>query len=350
MAINSVPISGLVDFGAISTGDFIPLVDSSSLTTVRTSIQEFFAFMAITASCLSASNTITSSYAHIASLAYLANTASLAITASQTLQANQANTSSWANTASLAIFANGATFASSSTTASFASNAPNANNAKTASFLLYAGFPNGTASYALNAGTANSAISTSFATHATTADTAISCSNALTASFVASTGGITFLDTTTIVASSPATVANPSSSWANIIRVDQVYLAQMNTTADTYISSTPNSYAALNFHAYNAPGVPSNAKAVILEAIVRTTWPDNNTDAPTVILARKNTSTSWLCITAATNADPGNAGQTSVGQMMCPLDTGGIFYWVKTTTGPHGGCYGYMIRIVGYVT
>jgi len=154
------------------------------------------------------------------------------------------------------------------------------------------------------------------------------------------------LDLPVIVASSPTQYGG----WTAIIRSDQVTIPAMITTSLSVITGNPNPLVGPTlFNAYSASGVPSNAKAVILDAGIRTTWPDGNIDPPTVIMIRKTPTSPYMCLVGLTNADGGNAGATSLGQGTFPLHTDGTFYWIKTTVGSHGSSYGYFIRIIGYV-
>jgi hypothetical protein len=157
---NSIPISGLNNFSQIEMVDFIALVESSSMTTHRTPIQGLFDFMAITASCLSASYSITASNSHNAISASYAGSSSISVTASNAnissvaLIASSSISSSYALTSSVCSMS---FFAISSSTSTFV------RQSDTASYLLYQGFVNGTASFSITSSWARESATASYA-------------------------------------------------------------------------------------------------------------------------------------------------------------------------------------------
>jgi hypothetical protein len=93
--------------------------------------------------------------------ALLADTASYVLGNNVYGPVSSASYALFSSTASFAQLVNQAISASYASTASFALNS-NSGSANTSSYLIYQGFPNGTASYALNAATADTAAATSF--------------------------------------------------------------------------------------------------------------------------------------------------------------------------------------------
>ena len=130
----SIYISDLINRTSITNDDFIPLVQSSSLTTYRTDFASIGNWMSGSA------------------------------------------TASWAKYAISASYATSASYAIS------------ASHARTASYLLYSGFPNGTASYALSASRAETAsyfdVSNAAVKYATYAVSASWASSSISASYI----------------------------------------------------------------------------------------------------------------------------------------------------------------------
>lgn len=151
---NSIPISGLNELTVITSSDFIPLVQSSSLTTFKVSIQSFDNWLAISASCSASLTSVSASYAKSASHANQSDSASFLIyagynngTASYAL-----NSLSASNVGGIA---SSASWASSSVSSSYVLSASHANQADTASYLKYPN--NSSASFATRAGWADTA-------------------------------------------------------------------------------------------------------------------------------------------------------------------------------------------------
>lgn len=157
---NSIPISGLNPFSQIETGDFIALVESSSMTTYRTSVQGLFDFMATTASCLSASHSITSSYAITSSYSHFALSASRAISSSHS---NASNFTTIASSSISSSYASSASVSSMSFFAVTSSTSTYVRQSDTASYLWYQGSHNGTASFAISSSWARDSSTASYA-------------------------------------------------------------------------------------------------------------------------------------------------------------------------------------------
>jgi len=141
--MSSIKISQLIRFSSISSEDFIPLVDSSSLTTYHSTIETFNSWsaasgssfssisasyavsasrseMGLTASyAISSSKAQSGSYSETSSYAWLSPTSSFAITTSYAY-GGSVDSSSYALTSSMAWTSSHALVASSSITASFA--------------------------------------------------------------------------------------------------------------------------------------------------------------------------------------------------------------------------------------
>lgn len=176
----SIPISGLNDFQQISGVDFIPLVDSSSLTTYRSSVNELNGWMSISGSVLSASqasSSISASYApekattlftgsiyqitsswsknsltasSLFNIIYVA-TSSWTITSSFSQKSELSNTASYVN---FLLPGNTPLIASSSISSSWASQSLNSFSAATSSYAITSSFAR-TASFSIMAQSAS---------------------------------------------------------------------------------------------------------------------------------------------------------------------------------------------------
>lgn len=182
----------------IAGGDLLLLADISAVESKKLSADELIDYVqsAITASATSSisQNALTASY--LLYQGFPNGTASLSITSSYNLSSSHAN---WADTASHALFSISASFAKSASYAFSASYAATSSvqlifssafsdQAKSASYLIYTGIPNGTASYAITALLANTAKTASFLTYTGvpngTASYALVSAQAKTASFL----------------------------------------------------------------------------------------------------------------------------------------------------------------------
>lgn len=352
----SIPISGLSNDTTIVPTDFFPLVQSSSMTTFRTSINSFMTFSAQSGSAsyasraLSASYAISASHADTASFAFNTLSSSYALAASQSLSSRS---SSWASSSLTSSFS---LKSSNSDSSSFSNWATSASITISSSYLIYnPAISNGTASFAISCSNAISAswsLSASFAQHAHLADSA---SYAGTASVVISGGGggssgIVFLTTPVIVVS--------SSFYGNGGKWYQDWVFGGSSTINGKAIATADSInltsgfstwrtSPTKFHVSPA-GVPTTAKNIILDASAMTTWPDGSTQNPTFIFIRQFSITPDFVLLSTTTLDTGNAGQASSGQGIFPLNTSDhSFYWGKIGTGFNQG---YIIRIIGYTT
>ena len=185
----------------VAVNDLFLLADVSAIESKKLTATELGVYLQpyITSSATSswATNAKTASY--LLYQGFVNGTASYALTSSFNISSSHAR---WADTASHALFALSASYARSSSyalTASYAltssvqliHSSAFADYAKSASFLIYTGIPNGTASYAILANNANNAKTSSFligplGTGAAggTASFALSCSLARSASFL----------------------------------------------------------------------------------------------------------------------------------------------------------------------
>ena len=222
----SIPISGLNRLSNVTGSDYVPLVQSSSVTTFRTHLSSIMDLMTASGSASSSLSSLSASYAKSASVAGTASFAQSATTASNATTASFAlNTP----TSSFAFSANTSSFSLVSQTtigtASFATNTISASFAArtyTSSFLQYNNGNNGTASYAINAGsvaTASFATSASFAQNALTASFSITSSFVNTASFAVTTGTNAF---GLKIISRVNYAASTSNAWSRIDVTSQV--------------------------------------------------------------------------------------------------------------------------------
>ena len=190
--MSSIRISQLNSFATIKDEDFIPLVDSSSLTTYRVTVTAFNDWLADSGSAVSAS------YALNADNAVSASWASSSISSSTTSNLMYPNTStasysvnslssSWSDRSGVAISS-----ISTTGTASFATSAKSSSYAGTSSVALTASYVNfalgvpPTASYAYSASFSDNTRSSSYAQ---TASWAGQADTAKTASYIATSGG-----------------------------------------------------------------------------------------------------------------------------------------------------------------
>lgn len=188
----SIRISQLNSFTTIKDEDFIPLVDSSSLTTYRVTVTTFNDWLADSGSALSASYAANSDYALSSSWA------SSSISSSTTSNLMYPNTStssyslnslssSWSDRSGVAVSA-----ISTSGTASFATSTKSASYAGTSSVAITASYINfslgvpPTSSYAYSASFSYNTRSSSYAQ---TASWAGQSDTAKTASYIATSGG-----------------------------------------------------------------------------------------------------------------------------------------------------------------
>jgi len=136
----SIKISELNDFSAVIAEDFIPLVDSSSLTTYRTSLDALGAFISASVPVGHATASISASYAETASFAETASYVNIsAITIENATQAEFATQSLFATSslyASQSAFATQSRFATQSL---FSTQSLYATSSLTASYLTGSG-------------------------------------------------------------------------------------------------------------------------------------------------------------------------------------------------------------------
>ena len=183
MSIYDIKISQLNPFpGPTQTVDFFPMVDSSSLTTYRTSIADIAPLMTHSIHSDSSSLAVTASYSISSSYAATggntisssyAVTASNAITSSNSLSSNNSISASYAVSSSHAISSSYAIASSNTVSSSYA---VSSSNSVTASYAVSSS-NSVSSSYAI---TASNAIS---ASHACTSSYAISSSNAVSSSY-----------------------------------------------------------------------------------------------------------------------------------------------------------------------
>lgn len=183
----SIPISSLNTEPQIAGEDFIPIVNSASLTTLRTSISSLNAWLAQSGSASSSLVSITSSFGILSQTSVSASWASRSLFtlsssfSSQALSSSFAVSASWANTgnatsaswASQSLFTLSSSFASSSlfslsssaipvaVSASWASQSLSSSHSETASLansLITANLYPVTASWALNSAASKASI------------------------------------------------------------------------------------------------------------------------------------------------------------------------------------------------
>ena len=183
---NTIRISNLNSIAQITSDDFIPVVDSGSLTTYKTQVQSFGTWMYASGSASYAESSRSSSFSTNASASKVSISSSYAVSASYVL----ANISVVNSTYSVS-----ASFASNAVSASYSKIASNATSSNSSSYLVYPN--NSTASYSMNSNSSSYATSASIATTAsyalltsgqvTSASYSDKSRNADTASYLSST-------------------------------------------------------------------------------------------------------------------------------------------------------------------
>ena len=300
----SIPISGLNTLSVITSSDFIPIVQSSSMTTYRVPIEVFGDWM-------SSEVTVTSSLTSIS--ASHSDNSDNAISSSYSLvtdNLNYPNTS----TASYAISASYSHRTTSSSYSLFATSASYARIASTASYLPASAFPTSI----LNATSASWASRSMWSTSSSFSDRTISASYALSASYSVTAG--TSLTASYILGGSTG---------------PKFFDTAINVDSDNGVKT------ATSYNAVTLAGVPAGSTAVILDANFYTLI----VSPQGFIQIRKNPSTpSWLnLISWFTLGAVGLFG--GAGQGTFPLETDGTFEYRVTQPTPGGQWH---LRIIGY--
>ena len=348
MSNSSIPISSLNLYDSIQPNDFVALVDSASLTTYRTEVRAFLDIVNASGSVISSSWSSASLNSIFSISASFASSSLVSISASWASSSVSAISSSWASSSVNAI---SASWTSVSISASYAKSSSVANSA---SFATSASWANraGSASFANSSSNSLRAISSSFSDSSSFATTASYASSTST------TSGFTFFDTMIIVAKGGGGLLGAASISTSS---SAPYFPNGNgiSVTDTQYFANPNSpqYHTLP-NANNDPmyrftvsqaGVPSNAKAVILDASIYTSWPDDQNQSPVCFTVRRIAFSSDLLLLSSTAAISANAGESTSNQGVYPIGPDGYLRWQKVG-GTSAGCSGWAIRIVGYVT
>ena len=252
----SIPISGLNTFSTITGSDFIPLVDSSSLTTYRSTIDALQLYLNTSGSSipLLASSSISSSYSTFAKFASSSFAATSASWASQSFASVSASwssasiSSSYSQTSSFSLTSSFSVFSRAAASSSWASSSLTVISASWASQSFAS----------VSSSWASASISSSYATNALSASRATTSSYALTASVlvpIASSGATKFFNN--IGAS--WMVSNPGGAFANgndlyVYNYDQqstqtnMCKINMRTNVVTYMKQWP--YPAWNWYGH----------------------------------------------------------------------------------------------------
>src|ERR1035437_7273441 len=241
---NSIRISSLDNLPVVVSVDFIPVVQSGSLTTYRTNVGTFLNLVASSGSVLSAS------------------------WASSSFNSTYSISSSFASASLISISSLWASSSINSVSSSWASSSVSSISSSWASQSLSAPF-------------SNSSLSSSYSKSSSFAN---SSSFAVSASFASSTGatfGISFLDTPVFV------VVSPLIEWGNSWYKYQGGISEGNwngpsaSVADTVIKTNTNTFVGPTVFHTSQAGVPAGAKAVILDGAIGSSWPDGQYDWPT---------------------------------------------------------------------
>jgi hypothetical protein len=189
----SIPISQLDPINEISSSDLLASVQSSSLTTYKTTWGVVGAWISQSVQASSSLQAVTASYASQSSVATTASFAK----AAAFLNSPNSSTASWAITASFAVtaaFAEASPLALFSLSASWASQSLWTTSASFASQSIWSTSSSfASQSSAANAALfASSSVSSAFATNASSASNAASASFATTASFVTAVPSLTY--------------------------------------------------------------------------------------------------------------------------------------------------------------
>jgi len=183
----SIPISGLNPLFSISSSDFIPLVQSSSLTTYRTTFTQVGNWISASVGASSSLVSVSASHSNFSDNSCSSSFASTSLTSSNLIYPNTSTASysitssksisaSFAQTTPIQVSGSWASASFTSTSASFASQSITSNSSITST----------SSSYASSSTQANSALFATSATSATSASWASSSLNARSASYVSS--------------------------------------------------------------------------------------------------------------------------------------------------------------------
>lgn len=281
----SIPISGLDPLSQISSSDYIPIVQNTSTTTFKTPLVILANWMSASVQTSSSLSTVSASYAKSASWANNAGSSSYSSVASNliypntstalnSISASFAKSASWAPFQVSASFANTSIFATSSSFASQSLTATTASFANTSIFTTSASFSSKSL-VSVSSSFASQSISASYAT------------NALTASFVASS------------------VSGPKF-------IPSYYIGSFANTNTGWVTFDPTPY-----------GVNANASTIILQLFCSTG------QGPAYFFFRTNASASNASASTILTASVGALGGSDVAymyyQQFIPTTTGAKF-------------------------
>jgi hypothetical protein len=226
---------------------------------------------------------LSASYASTATSADSATSASYALSSSYTLNATNANSATSASYALSSSYALNATSADSATSASYALNATSADSATSASYALNAT----SASYALNATSADSATSATSASYALNATSASYALNATSADSATSATSASY--------ALNATNATSATSASYALNATSASYALNATSADSATSATSASYALNATNANSATSASYALNATSADSATSASYALNATNA--------NSATSASYALNATSAD-----------------------------------------------
>ena len=275
----SIPISGLNTLSVVTSSDFIPIVQSSSMTTYRVPIEVFGDWISSDVVITSSLTSISSSYADSSSVSVSSSYSLVTdnLNYPNTSTASYAISSSYSHittSASYSLFATSASYSLKSTSSSFATSASWSSVQISGSW----------ASRSFNSTSSSFADRSISASYALSASYSFTSSNANTASYISvGSTGPKFFD--------------------NGIPVDDAFVSR----------TTP-----IGFNAVTS-GVPAGSTTVILQANVTSDFMYYG-----YIRIRKNSSCGWFLLLNWTSTPSGIVGNHS-GQGIFPLDSDGTF-------------------------
>jgi hypothetical protein len=278
----------------------------------------------------------------------------------------EASLSTQSLSASNASFAISASFASDALTASYSNFCVTSTNfANTSSYLTYSGFPNGTASYAINSGlsaTATTALNLFYnGTANGTASFAITASNAIIAARAITSSLAITASYASLAQVAVSAVASISSSYAttssfSLISNTSSYVTQ-TTRGPFFINPVviASSTNIVPWQIYDAtPYVPGGTQVIILDSFAS----NGSTNSPGFVEISPTSASVvggiYYLLMGYRTAGSGDAC-TFAGQGSFPLNTSSSFFtgslistssfWFTFTQPSDGGC---TLRIIGY--
>lgn len=309
--MSSIRISQLNNFSNIKSEDFVPLVNSSSLTTYRVTVSSLSAWFSDSGSVQS------SSWASSSLIATSASWASMSISAST------ANSLIWPNT----------------TTSSFSQNSVSSSWAGRSGNSITSSFNIGTSSFSSFAKSSSWASTSSVALTASYYNFTLPnsvppfASASLSSSWASASLSSSYANTASYVNSSPS---NSGPKFINPV-----------TVVSTNAVNNTSPYIVVNWTTYNAYsyGISNTATAVILESVWLLDGPDTFVHIPTLGIRASSSAYVYTASYAAAAAGGDAVGGTNQGVYPLYYNGGNPTFDYKITTGFNSGV---TLKMIGY--